>query len=82
MMSSRPSGGGPMRPLSPESTSTLRTPRALAPSISDCSVARVRSRPCICMTGSAPCCRAIVLQARLDMRAVAEGLSVKLTAAT
>jgi len=60
----------------------LRTPSALAPMTSDWRPMRVRSRAAICMTGSAPCWRASRLHARLDMRGVAEGLSVKLTAAT
>ncbi len=57
-------------------------PSALAPITSACRPMRVRSRAAICITGSAPSCIAIVLHARLDMRAVADGLSVKLIAAT
>ena len=55
---------------------------ALAPTTSACRPTRVRSRAAICITGSAPRWIATVLQAQEDMRGVAEGLSVKLIAAT
>jgi len=43
---------------------------------------RVRSRAATCSTGSTPFCKAINAHASEDMRGVADGLSVKLTAST
>ena len=70
-----------MRALSPERQSMFLMPIAAAPITSDCRPVRVRSRAAICMTGSAPFSMAILLQAMLDIRGVAEGQSVKFTAA-
>ena len=49
--------------------------------MSDCSPLLVLSLAAICSTGSAPSSAAILLQAMLDMRGLAEALSVKFTAA-
>src|SRR3989337_2164186 len=55
---------------------------AVAPRISACRLARVRSRAAICMTGSAPFSIANLLHAHEVMRGVADALSVKLMAVT
>ena len=78
----RPRGAGASTGLSPVTHSILRIPNAVAPNTSACRLARVRSRAAICMTGSAPCSRAILLQAQEVMRGVAEALSVKFMAVT
>ena len=57
-------------------------PRADAPSRSDCSAMRLRSRQVICMTGSSPACSAARLPAQLASRTLEPWLSVTLTALT
>ena len=82
MMSMRPRGAGAIFMLSPEMHRMLRMPRSAAPITSDCRPTRVRSRAAICITGSAPCLRDRTEHAQEAVRGVADGLSVKFTAAT
>ena len=57
-------------------------PSADAPSRSDCSAMRLRSRQVICMTGSSPAAIAARLPAQLASRTLEPWLSVTLTAST
>ena len=57
-------------------------PSADAPSRSDCSAMRLRSRQVICMTGSSPASRTARLPAQLASRTLEPWLSVTLTAST
>src|SRR5512140_395803 len=81
-MSIRPRGPGASFMLSPDRQRIFRTPNAAAPTISACKPMRVRSRAATCMTGSTPFWRAMDEHAQEDIRGVAEGQSVKLTAVT
>src|SRR6202041_372349 len=63
-------------------TKTLRMPSADAPSMSDCSAMRLRSRQVICMTGSTPALIRARLPAQLARRTFEPWLSVTLTAST
>src|SRR5215469_15912347 len=57
-------------------------PTDTAPSRSDCSAIRFRSRQVICMIGSMPTSRAAIADAQLDIRTCAPWLSVRFTAST
>ena len=57
-------------------------PSAQAPSRSDCSAIRLRSRQVICMTGSSPALMTARLPAQLASRTCEPWLSVTLTAST
>ena len=57
-------------------------PSAEAPSRSDCSAIRLRSRQVICMTGSSPASMTARLPAQLASRTCEPWLSVTLTAST
>src|ERR1035441_1659640 len=63
-------------------TKMLRMPSADAPSRSDCSAMRLRSRQVICITGSIPAASAARLPAQLASRTFETCLSVTLTAST
>jgi hypothetical protein len=63
-------------------TKMLRMPSEEAPSRSDCSAMRLRSRQVICITGSSPAARTARLAAQLAIRAFEPWLSVTLTAST
>ena len=68
--------------VSPVRQSTLWTPRALAPSTSDCRFSRLWSLAVICRMGSIPMSTRSRQQARLDMRAVDIGFVAMFTAWT
>ena len=57
-------------------------PCIAAPSSSDCSASRLRSRQVSCMTGSTPAWSIPIDTASGEQRACAEGLSVALNAST
>ena len=75
-------GWSPKRGWSPVSSSTLGMPSSPAPSRSDCSAIRLRSRQVSCITGSSPARWASTEPAIAAGITLALGLSVTLTAST